>query len=51
MAAPLARYMGLLAHWNATFNLTALRDPQDMLSHHLADCLAVIPAKRRKVPI
>jgi len=38
----LAAYMGLLAHWNATFNLTALRDPQDMLSHHLADCLVVL---------
>jgi len=38
----LAAYMVLLAHWNSTFNLTALRDPQDMLSHHLADCLAVL---------
>src|SRR5690606_3301110 len=38
----LADYMVMLAHWNATFNLTALRDPQDMLSHHLADCLAVL---------
>ncbi len=38
----LAAYMVLLAHWNATFNLTALRDPQDMLSHHLADCLTVL---------
>jgi 16S rRNA (guanine527-N7)-methyltransferase len=38
----LAAYMVLLSHWNATFNLTALRDPQDMLSHHLADCLAVL---------
>ena len=38
----LARYMGMLAHWNSTFNLTALRDPQDMLSHHLTDCLAVL---------
>ena len=40
--ARLAAYMGLLAHWNTTFNLTALRDPQDMLSHHLADCLVVL---------
>jgi 16S rRNA (guanine527-N7)-methyltransferase len=38
----LAAYMVLLAHWNSTFNLTALRDPQDMLSHHLTDCLAVL---------
>ncbi|MEY4763592.1 MAG: hypothetical protein RI907_265, partial [Pseudomonadota bacterium] len=47
LVEPLARYMALLAHWNATFNLTALREPQDMLSHHLADCLAVIPALQR----
>lgn len=38
----LAQYMQLLQKWNATYNLTALRDPQDMLSHHLADCLAVL---------
>ncbi|MCH8179446.1 MAG: 16S rRNA (guanine(527)-N(7))-methyltransferase RsmG [Proteobacteria bacterium] len=40
----LAAYMGLLSHWNATFNLTALRSAPDMLSHHLADCLAVLPS-------
>lgn len=38
----LAAYMVMLAHWNSTFNLTALRDPQDMLTHHLTDCLAVL---------
>ena len=38
----LARYMGLLSHWNATYNLTALRSAPDMLTHHLADCLAVL---------
>jgi 16S rRNA (guanine527-N7)-methyltransferase len=43
----LARYMGLLSHWNATYNLTALRSAPDMLSHHLADCLAVLPPLRR----
>ncbi len=47
LVAPLAHYMGLLAHWNATFNLTSLRDPQDMLSHHLSDCLAILPALQR----
>lgn len=40
--ASLARYMALLQRWNATYNLTALRSPQDMLSHHLADCLVVV---------
>ncbi|HEX5373926.1 MAG TPA: 16S rRNA (guanine(527)-N(7))-methyltransferase RsmG [Aquabacterium sp.] len=38
----LAGYMALLQRWNATYNLTALRSPQDMLSHHLADCLVVV---------
>lgn len=40
--AALAGYMALLQRWNATYNLTALRSPQDMLSHHLADCLVVV---------
>lgn len=40
--AQLAAYMVMLAHWNSTFNLTALRDPQEMLTHHLTDCLAVL---------
>jgi len=47
--AKLAAYMVLLAHWNSTFNLTALRDPQDMLSHHLTDCLAVLAPLARHV--
>ncbi len=42
----LADYMVLLAHWNSTFNLTALRDPRDMLSHHLMDCLTVLAPLR-----
>lgn len=45
--ALLARYMGMLQHWNSTYNLTALRDAPDMLTHHLADCLAVLPALGR----
>lgn len=40
--AQLAQYMVMLAHWNSTFNLTALRDAPEMLSHHLTDCLAVL---------
>jgi 16S rRNA (guanine527-N7)-methyltransferase len=40
--AQLAQYMVMLSHWNSTYNLTALRDPQDMLSHHLTDCLTVL---------
>lgn len=42
----LAHYMAMLQQWNGTYNLTALRAPQDMLSHHLADCLAVVEPLR-----
>lgn len=36
-------YMGMLAHWNGTYNLTSLRDAPEMFTHHLSDCLAVLP--------
>ena len=36
-------YLALLQRWNATYNLTAIRDPEQMLSHHLVDSLAVVP--------
>lgn len=39
----LADYLALLQRWNSTYNLTAVRDPGDMLTQHLADCLAVVP--------
>jgi 16S rRNA (guanine527-N7)-methyltransferase len=38
----LLAYLQLLQRWNATYNLTAIRDPAQMLTQHLADCLAVI---------
>ncbi len=37
----LAMYLALLAKWNATYNLTAIRDRDQMLSHHLLDSLSV----------
>ena len=40
-------YLDLLERWNATYNLTAVRDRQAMLIQHLADCLAVVPALQR----
>lgn len=40
-------YLDLLARWNKVYNLTALRDPAQMLTHHLLDSLAVIPPMRR----
>jgi len=39
----LLAYLELLAKWNKTYNLTAIRDPQKMISHHLLDSLAVLP--------
>jgi 16S rRNA (guanine527-N7)-methyltransferase len=45
----LIAYLALLGHWNATYNLTAVRDPAQMLTQHLADCLAVIGPLRRQL--
>lgn len=39
----LMKYTELLAKWNRTYNLTAVRDPLAMVSHHLLDSLAVLP--------
>jgi 16S rRNA (guanine527-N7)-methyltransferase len=39
----LMRYLDLLAKWNRTYNLTAVRDPLEMVTHHLLDSLAVVP--------
>ena len=36
-------YIDLLLKWNKVYNLTAVRDPQEMLTHHLLDCLVVLP--------
>ncbi|MBU6257155.1 MAG: 16S rRNA (guanine(527)-N(7))-methyltransferase RsmG [Burkholderiales bacterium] len=43
-------YLALLQRWNAVYNLTAVRDPEAMLVQHLADCLAVMPSLRRRLP-
>ncbi len=37
-------YLSLLAKWNAVYNLTAVRDPVQMLTQHLLDCLTALPA-------
>ncbi len=40
-------YMALIQKWNKVYNLTALRDPADMLTHHLLDSLtAIAPLSR-----
>ena len=42
-------YLGLLQKWNKVYNLTAVRDPAEMMTHHLLDSLAVIGPLRRQV--
>ena len=39
----LLHYLALLQKWNKVYNLTAIREPQQMVSHHLLDSLAVLP--------
>jgi len=41
--ARLAAYLALLAKWNRVYNLTAIRSPQELITHHLLDSLAVLP--------
>ncbi|MBU0588097.1 MAG: 16S rRNA (guanine(527)-N(7))-methyltransferase RsmG [Gammaproteobacteria bacterium] len=45
----LLRYMALIQKWNKVYNLTALRDPAEMLTHHVLDSLAVIAPLRRQL--
>lgn len=46
LAGPLLDYLALLQRWNATYNLTAIRDPREMLAKHLLDSLAMQPFVR-----
>jgi 16S rRNA (guanine527-N7)-methyltransferase len=41
LAEPLLAYLALLARWNQTYNLTAIRDTREMLVKHLLDSLAM----------
>lgn len=43
-------FIELLQRWNHTYNLTAVRDPADMLTQHLFDSLAAVPPLRREAP-
>ena len=45
--AKLLAYQDWVAKWNKVYNLTALRDPQEMLTHHLLDSLAAVAPLRR----
>ncbi len=45
----LMEFLALLQKWNKVYNLTAVRDPQEMLTHHLLDSLAAVAPLRRHV--
>ena len=45
----LLAYMDLIAKWTKVYNLTAVRDAHEMLTHHLLDSLAVIAPLRREL--
>ncbi len=42
-------YLALIQKWNKVYNLTAVRDPAEMLTHHLLDSLAVVAPLRRQL--
>jgi len=43
----LMAYMALLAKWNRVYNLTAVREPAEMLTQHLLDSMSIAPPLRR----
>ncbi len=45
----LLAYLDLIQKWTKVYNLTAVRDPAEMLTHHLLDSLAVIAPLRRQL--
>lgn len=45
--AQLLDFLALLQKWNKVYNLTAVRNPQDMLTHHLLDSLAAVGPLQR----
>lgn len=42
-------YLALIQKWNKVYNLTAVRDPAEMLTHHLLDSLAIIRPLRQQL--
>ena len=42
-AGRMAAHLELIAKWNRVHNLTAIREPERMLTHHVLDALAVLP--------
>lgn len=46
MQQRLLNYLALVEKWNKAYNLTAVREPAKMLTHHLLDSLSVLPHVR-----
>ena len=46
----LLTYIDLLQKWNRVYNLTAVKDPEHMLTQHVLDCLAVVSPLKEKAP-
>ena len=46
----LLAYLDLLQRWNATYNLTAVRDPAAMWLQHVVDCMTAVPSVQRALP-
>jgi 16S rRNA (guanine527-N7)-methyltransferase len=42
-------YLQLIQKWNKVYNLTAVREPSEMLTHHLLDSLAIVNPVRRQL--
>ena len=51
LAGALLAYLALLQRWNAAYNLTAIREPREMLVKHLLDSLAMQPHVRGLVSL
>lgn len=49
--ASLLDYLDLIEKWTRVYNLTAVRDPAEMLTHHLLDSLAAIAPLRRQLAV
>ncbi len=45
--AQLMEFLAVLQKWNKVYNLTSVRDPQEMLTHHLLDSLAAVKPLQR----
>jgi 16S rRNA (guanine527-N7)-methyltransferase len=43
-------YVAGLAKWNKVYNLTAIRNQDEVWTHHVMDCLAVVPPIQKRLP-